>query len=279
MIEPISAQLCEKTVWQEMAASWKDPETAQSKVSFENTGMAHLNLSALITFCPFYEPGDLATSQLSPAPAEIGESRVANKWKALQSVLGAAAKYQHETGNEFCLTAVFANKGVLLGAEPTDEDSIRLAHHGEVYQQAIGDFCTNLDIPLTFTDYTECSVSFPDFVNPSDEIPVEGLETDFDMNTPGFVVDALNTFSANCDLPTKLTQNRGTRRKIEYLTEAFGPETTFWLTAGYLAFDYKIPEMVGKGGVYLATERFAPIFRISNLTPSLKQLARVNISA
>lgn len=237
------------------------------------------NLSALVTFCPLYQPGDLATSQLMAAPAKIGESRVAGKWQALQSVLGAMASYQHKTGKELSVTAVFANRGVLLGTEPTAADVERLAHHGEVYQKAISAFCADSGVACDFTDYEELDVPISQFVNPGEAIPDSDSATSFQIGSPGYVLDALNSYAKKLNLPTQLTQNRDTRRKIGDLTKSFGPETAFWLTAGYLAFDYKIPELVGEGGVYLGTERFAPIFRIATLTPGLRSMARVEISA
>ena len=56
-------------------------------------------------------------------------------------------------------------------------------------------------------------------------------------------------------------------------------EGVFWLTTGYLAFDYRIPEIVGENGVYLATERFEPLFGISTFTSGLKEMPRVSLKA
>lgn len=58
-----------------------------------------------------------------------------------------------------------------------------------------------------------------------------------------------------------------------------GVETTFWMVAGYLAFDYQIPEILGQGGLYISAERFGPIFKIARLTPALNEMARIEVKA
>lgn len=245
------------------------------------------NIQVLFTFCPLYQQGALQNSELLASPSGITESRVAGKWDALQKVVSTM---QTAIGNTGVLevTVVFANRGVLLNHMPTEADEEALTYHEELYRQAVTQFFSGKGVAAKFLTYnsTETRVHFPKFVNPNDDIPNLSRFEDtarrniLDADDPNTMIELLNHYMKGFGLESAIpVVNKKVRQTLKDLIKAFGSKTAFWLVAGYLAFDGKISELVGENGVYMATERFAPLFKIARLTPSLYNMTRVEIPA
>lgn len=257
----------------------KGLETAIRKAWWESSGvnldqLQHPLVNALITLCPLYQPGSLSSSKILHPPTSIEQSRVANKWPALKTVLGAMSDYLTTADGQLSLVAVFAGRGVLLSQTPTEGDSVALEAHVDIYKQAVSEFCNQNQIDLTFTTQDELGVRFPQFVNPRGRIPDDCPDAN--------LIDLMNKYLQAEGNKTEVVNNRKNRVLLEKLHDLGGKtsrENVFWLVTGYLAFDHLIPNLVGSNGVYLATERFEPLFGISNMTPKLKELPRVHIKA
>lgn len=249
------------------------PESAT--VNFDVLEGAVIN--TLITFCPLYKPGALKESQLTMPPVSIEESRVANKWAAVKKVLAAIQGYLTSVAGELNLHAVFANKAVLLAQEPTDGDYQVLGEHSAVYKSVLNQFCYEQGINCSYNTYTDLAVPGSDFVNPIAKVPGA---------TNGLIwrqlIGYFNTFLESEGIPSRVVDNKKNRRLVEKLHSLGGKTTSeevYWLVTGYLAFDHIIPKLVGANGLYIATERFEPLFGISNMTPSLKAMPRIHLKA
>jgi hypothetical protein len=88
-------------------------------------------------------------------------------------------------------------------------------------------------------------------------------------------------FNKYLDLPVTVIDNKKSRKVIDRVMTMNGINfsSAFWLIGGYLAFDHKMQNLIGRNGIYLASERFDPLFYISKLTPSLDELTRIQIRA
>lgn len=233
---------------------------------------------ALFTFCPLYTAGkSLAETTLMTGNISIENSRVANKWKALQTVLIMMSENLQAYGRDFDITVVFANKGVLLNGEPSPADIAALSKHEMLYRQTVSEFCTVRNINHCFYNYDELGVVFPPFVNPNSPIVAyeEGLNTEAERE----IIAQINTLLQNLNVPNQIKDNKDSRRVIKDLINSFGFENTFWIVAGYLPFDFMIPKIIGRNGVYLSAERFGALHRIAKLTQELKGLTRIEIDA
>lgn len=233
--------------------------------------------SILFTLCPLYLLGPLSESGLMLPPASITESRVARKWQALTDVVSVLDNYFKSIGGRVNLTAVFASRGVLLASEPDSDHQQAIIHHNDIYQEAIEEFCKSRGIEYNFVNYHELQVNIPDFVDPNSQIP----EVDDEGNSKNPLVNAINRYLENQQIPSHLLDNKNNRRLVSKIAsiEGVGLNGAFWLIAGYMAFDYMIPTLAGNNGLYLATERFEPLFGISHFTLGLKAMPRVKIKA
>jgi hypothetical protein len=181
-------------------------------------------------------------------------------------------------GGNLDVTAVFANKGVLLAGEPIQEEFEKLHGHNGVYKAAFTGFCNDQGIKHTYTNYTELGIPGPDFVNPKESIagPHKGVYS------PEEIIKHLNDFLVSVGLPPYVEgngRNKKVIKKMHHLGGQTSSDEVYWLTAGYLSFDHMIPKLVGDTGLYIATERFEPLFGISNMTPELKGMARLQLKA
>lgn len=228
------------------------------------------DIKALFTLCPLYEIGQLQDAGLVKFPGAIESSRVAGKWKGIQNVLERLSQYAITKGGSLDLSVVFANKGVLLNVQPRAEDEETLKYHELLYKNEVAIFCQKCGIDFTFLNYDDCNIVFPRFVDPNSPIPATGNS----------MIDSLNQYMESLGLPNAITsKNKKTRRLLKDISESFGEKAAFWLVAGYLAFDHKIPEMIGENGIYISTERFDPLFRIAGLTKALEVLTRIEVKA
>lgn len=257
---PTGLERAIKNVWQE-----------STMVNFSK--LQNSTLKVLLTFCPLYQQGSLEQSRIMLPPASISQSRVGRKWDALQVVIGAMHSYLSSVGGKMEVSAVFANKGVLLGHAPTKKDEEALIHHSVLYKEAVDSYFNQKGIDYSYLTYEDLDANFPTFVNPSAAIPSSG---------PNLIAQINEYLQDQGISTTQVTSNKSGRRLIEKLHNLGGrmsAEAVFWLIMGYLAFDHMIPQIVGKNGLYLATERFEPLFGISNFTPALKEMPRINIKA
>lgn len=268
---------------------WNAVQTSGVEVNIvhgEKLGQANV-VHALFTFCPLYDKSSLAESGLISSPAQISDSRVANKWEADKKVVGSLSTALKQQGRNLAVTIILADKGVMLNHDSTKADQDALDYHAQVYQKALGEFCEENGIAVRFMRYQDeaLDVHFPTFVNPNAEIPYiqrpEGFDRRgvADATEPQTMADLLKEYMQSLGVDALPVINKKVRETLKELIKAFGANTTFWMVAGYLAFDYKIPTLLGEGGVYLSTERFSPIFRVARLTPSLNEMARIEIKA
>lgn len=255
---------------------------AWSESSCVNIGRIYNpNVRAVVTLCPLYKPGILDESSLLIKEVSIAESRVSNKWLALQKVLGGMNQYLQRVGGALELTAVFANKGILFNGYPGEADYATISKHSTVYEEAVSTFCKKQGIAYIYNSYDNLSVPFPSFVNPTDDPPLLNKDGSVWMREESKMITQLNELGQKIALPFQIIDNKKNRTIVEKIRRIQGISCTgaFWLIAGYLAFDYRLPELTGENGVYIATERYEPLFGITNMTPGLKELPKVKIKA
>lgn len=265
--------------WQEVTKSW------EGGVNVVLHGNPHINpqTKALVALCPLYASGGLAESKLLLNPSSIAESRVGNKWKAITQVTAAINDQLQKAGGNLELFVVFANKGVLLGKEPTAAEEQALVAHDMLYKDVVSNFCKDKGITLKYYNYGELGVHFPTFVDLRK--PVH-----FTKEMPGNITKSgsdgvwcLNNLLEQYNIPTVVPDNKDSRHVMTSLFKMQGISYSgiFNLAIGYLAFDHMIPGLLDNDqeGIYLTAERFAPLLGIPALTPDLKKLRRVCINA
>ncbi len=233
------------------------------------------HVNALITPCPLYAPGDLSASTIALHPQSIADSRVGKKWSATTTAVEALTGYLRERQGDLELTVAFADTGVLLSHVPEIEHHDAVANHIGLYQGEIDTFCQERGIKYSFTTFSDLGVNFPRFVNLREKPPTL-KPTDYEADSNS-VLEALNEYLVKQGIPNHIHNNKTARNRINDLMKANGVETTFWLVAGYLAFDYMIPALLGQNGVYMSVERFDPVFRIASLTEGLKGYPRLEV--
>jgi len=253
---------------------WPESQIIQGDYSLEINP-----LSGAVVFCPLYGQGPLENSRLINSPLKFSDSRVYQKNLAYSRVISGVSQYIASLGGEVVLKAVFADRGVLLGKNPDNEDLDALNYHKRLYGDFIVDLCVKNGIRShNLQSYEDLSVEFPKFVDPRLQIPQDDEAGLMVEKTSSKIIGMLNK---HLGLPFEILDNKRSRKVIERVMGMNGIDfnAAFWLIGGYLAFDYKIASMIGKNGLYLASERFDPLFYISKLTPSLDGLTRVQIKA
>ena len=258
--------------WSQVEKAWPETTVANKKEIpwGEKTEVC-------IVLCPLYSPGVLEESTLVQPPASIEDSRVANKVNAYTTMIHAINGYISGLGGETHLNIVFANKGVLFAGKPSTEQNKALSHHKEVYINFFYSFCKNNKIGMEFSDYNDWKVDFPTFVDPNASIPQELILLKGIKDLPeSKMLAQLNQYFG-----LQIEDSKKNRHAIERILnmESLGYNATFWLIAGYLAFDNKISDIIGPKGIYIAAERFEPLFGIARLTKSLKESARIQLKA
>lgn len=235
------------------------------------------NMKALVVFCPLYAHGSLETSELLGEGASIESSRVGGKWQVIKHLLNTMASGLHDLGGNMELIAILANKGVLLKHQPTQKDEKALDYHNLAYQKAVEDLTKQIGITCQYTNYDELGVNYPRFINPQASIP--GIADDIldtDIIDVHQLVQALNIILFN-SIKQPIADNKDTRRALSYLVNSFGLKSAFWLASSYPPFDQMIPQIIGQNGVYLSAERFGGLFKITNLTPGVKKMTRLEL--
>ncbi len=228
-----------------------------------------INAKACIVLCPLYSPGSLEESRLIAPPATITDSRVSRKVEAYEAAVSALHSKLKSLGGSLDLMVVFANKGVLGDHDHSEE--WKLDYHQGLYQSRFAKLSGDAGVQVNFYDYDELGIEFPVFVG-NKPLP-EG------MVVPNQEVEKtmLGYFDQLLKLSFALSTNKDARKVVKNIMggENMGFESAFWDIAGYLAFDWKIHELIGEAGIYIMAERFDPLFWIYKLTPSLKRVNKV----
>jgi hypothetical protein len=238
--------------------------------------LASPKINVCMVFCPLYAHGELSDSKIIFPPDEILDSRVAGKFEAYMPVINSMQKYLKDFGGGIDLTAVFANKGVILSDEPQDKHKEALDYHAELYKNAMNELSKTLEIPVNFYDYESLGVNFPQFYNPQKAVMPENIYIEPEMRPESQMINALNQYFGD---HSPIEDNKTNRKVVKSILQFKGTsfEAAFWLIAGYLAFDPKIPDLIGENGVYLVSERADSLFWISKLTSTLDKLTRVQV--
>lgn len=233
-------------------------------------------VNVCVVYCPLYAYGELSDSKIIFPPSGISDSRVVGKFKAYLPVISSMQKCLKDFGRGINLTAVFANKGVILAEEPQQKHKEAIAYHKQLYNEATFKLSDALDIPVTFYDYDDLGVNFPRFYNPQETQLPENVNIEQILKPESQMISVLNQyFGFTIPIEDNKTNRKVVKSILQLKDTTF--EAAFWLIAGYLAFDFKIPKLVGENGVYLVSERADSLFWISKLTPSLDKLTRVQI--
>ena len=270
MKESENTYLNSRTLWENVAKSAPGVLVLHEKEIFEP------NLDVCVVFCPLYAHGELSDSKIIFPPSTIDDSRVAGKFTAYLPTISSMHKYLKDFGGGVHLTAVFANKGVILSEKPMSEHNEALAYHKELYYEASLKLSQILDMPVTFYSYDDLGINFPQFYNPKEAQLPENIRIDSNSNPETQIISALNQYF-NFLVP--IINNKTSRKVVKSVLQMKNTtlEAAFWLIAGYLAFDPMIPEIIGEKGVYVVSERADSLFWISKLTPKLDSLTRVQI--
>ena len=259
--------------WSQIKNAWPETSVVNPKdINFSS------QTEVCVVLCPLYLPGKLEESKLMPYPAIINGSRVANKMNAYLSVINLMNNCISEFGGKMNLNVVFANKGVLFSGKPGKDQLGYLKHHKDIYAQFFNDFGKMSGININFFDYDDFGVQFPIFVDPKASIPVEIADIEWSGPSESKMIFQLN----KClNLPIAIEDTKKSRHAVKRVLDMEGTtyESAFWIIAGYLAFDYKIADIIGQNGIYIAAERFEPLFGIARLTKSLRELTKVQLKA
>ncbi len=228
-----------------------------------------------VIYCPLYAPGSLSESRLIKQPLGITDSRVANKVSTYLTTIKSLNESLKLEDKNLYLKAILSNKGVLFAHDDTSEVAHDLEYHKQILQETTQLFCLQEGIEYDFSDYQSLEVNFPVFVDPSASLPVETPDR---ANPKSAMIDCLNSY---LDLPVPIENTKRNRNVIRGILgmDGISFESAFWLIAGYLAFDYKLADLLGENGVYLVAERFDPLFAISKLTQALDKKTRIQIKA
>ena len=257
--------------WSQVEKSWPDTYVADKREIVLGE-----KIEVCVVLCPLYSPGKLDESTLMLPPASIKDSRVANKVNAYMTTIYAMNGYLSGLGGQMHLNMVFANKGVLFAGKHGPVQEKALLHHKAVYTEAWNRFGRLNKIGIEFSDYDDWGVKFPVFVDPKATVPTDLQEVLGIKYLPeSKMIAQLNTYFGK-----NIIDNKKNRHTVERtLSMGVDYNAAFWLIAGYLAFDDNIANIVGPTGIYIAAERFEPLFGIAKFTESLKGLTRVQLKA
>lgn len=256
---------------------WEAVKTASpGALVLHEKEFAQPNLNVCVVYCPLYAHGELSDSKIIYPPSGILDSRVAGKFMAYLPAITSMQNYLKDFGGGISLSAVFANKGVILSEEPKQEHKEALAYHKKLYDTATLKLCDALNMPATCYDYTDLGVNFPEFYNPQKTSLPENVKIDQVLQPEPQMISILNQyFKFAVPIENNKTNRKVIKSILQFKDTTF--EAAFWLIAGYLAFDPKIPKLIGNDGVYMVSERADSLFWISKLTPDLDKLTRVQI--
>ena len=234
------------------------------------------NINVCMVFCPLYAHGELSDSKIIFPPEKILDSRVAGKFEAYIPAICSMQKYLKDYGGGVNLTAVFANKGVILSEQPQEKHKLALDYHKKLYSEVVNKLADTLNMTVNFSDYESLGVDFPQFYNPQKAFMPENTHFDPDARLESQMISALNQyFGDHVPIEDNKTNRKVIKSILQFKDTSF--EAAFWLIAGYLAFDPKIPDLIGENGVYLVSERADSLFWISKLTPTLDKLTRIQL--
>lgn len=265
-----------RALWGETEAAWPETKVINPKQDFPR------EIKAVFALCPLYAAGSLSESDLLLGPCSIAESRVGQKWEALKTTIGAMDGYLDRVGGNLEATVIFANKGVLLNHQSGQREVSALSGHEEVYRAAVGEFFAGLNVDHEFYNYDDLGVRFDRFVDPKKEIPISPTEAPkgvMESRAGSRMIWLLNHYLNTQAIPGEVVDNKKNRKPVEQLIKSFGFTPTFWIVAGYLAFDHLLPDLLGDNGIYLSAERFGQLFKIARFTEGLKTKPRVEITA
>lgn len=234
----------------------------------------------VVILCPLYAPGTLADSTLIPNPGSISESRVGGKWTVYKQVMAAADDYLKLAGERLKVHAVFADRGILLAHAPGTADHSAADRHSEVYRAAFEGFCSPRGIQYTYSTFTDIGVALPRFFTVgSERIPGVDLEDPSLEQRQGTMIDLVNEYLRRIGEPTWIVNNNDNRKRMKDLLNmaVATPSMVFDLVAGYVAFDYRLPGIAGKTGMYLQAERMGQLLTIANFTDESRSMPRIDV--
>ena len=263
-----------KVYWASVEKSWPEISVVNKKDVFGESA------NVCVVLSPLYAQGDLRSAGLIKPPFGISESRVAGKILAYKKVLESMSESIRQTGYEMNLLAVLADKGVLFHGKPGKEEDGALEYHCQLYNDELSALAKTKGFNFTLQSYSGLGVKFPTFVDLSAPIPSElvGLADGLNSKSaPEYeMITLLNEYFNLSIAPSKKN-----RHVVERVLSMNGMDFNgaFWLIAGYLAFDAKIPEIAGANGIYLVAERLEPMFGISRFTEKLKNMTRIQLKA
>lgn len=232
-----------------------------------------VNPKVCVVLCPLYTPGPLEESNLLASPFGISDSRVVNKIHAYSNVLEALQSSIGEWGGKLDLKIAFANKGVLGNHNESEVE--QLVYHEEVYRKWFANLNQKLNIDINFFNYNDLGINFPTFID------MDRLPENLSIPTKDGEKYMLESFNQLLVLASVVPTNKDARKVVKNIVggEGFNFVSAFWVIAGYLAFDWKIHQLIGDGGIYIMAERFDPLFWIYKLTPSLKRVNKILLKA
>ncbi len=270
--ETTRTEYANQDLWSLMESSWPGA-VVKNKENFKFGPVSNV----CIVLCPLYKKGDIKRTDILDVGESLEESRVFGKTKAYEAALRALSFSLQKTSSSLRVNFVIANKGVLLERNPVAEDYEKLKYHNELYTRLIDEWAQIMGFEYILTDYFERGIDFPEFVRVTQKIPKNTEHSeDINKNEPFLLIEYLNRYLK----PVELIQNNGNNRHVaKSLIKAFGLNAAFWLTAGYLVFDHKIPEIIGENGIYIVSERFDPLYSIVKFTPNLEKLTRIQLKA
>lgn len=261
---------------QKTKMSWIDVERpiGESTVQVSNKpSLVSDKVKVLMALCPLYAQGTLRDSRLLQNPKSIEESRVGGKWTVYSEIISRMSESLLALGVDLELKIVFADTGILLGHEPTKDDTNAVNSHNYLYMEEVSKLLNPKGIPYTYTSHSELGVTVPRFFNTQEKTPIRGTITQEGM------IEKVNSYLKSIGSEGKIKQTNDSRRVVFNFMNmnSLGLDMAFWLMAGYVGFDYKIPQIAGNDGIYMQSERFGQLLQLAKLTEELKSMARINI--
>lgn len=135
-------------------------------------------LHIMIPVCPLYKHSEsLNDSVLIDSPKSIEQSRVAQKWDAVKSILDLLHTLKSSLLQEISIdiTILLADLGIIC----TSEENIlqRLIQHQKVYETATQHLAESYpELGIHFTTYSAIGVNCSLVINPNETIPIEFSE-------------------------------------------------------------------------------------------------------
>ncbi len=243
--------------------------------NFSEAGFASNEIRALAVLCPLYNKSSLGDSELIPDPKELEESRVGAKFQIYVDAARVLNDFALATGRSATFEMLFADTGVLLRRNPTQEDICALGTHRKLYEEAAEKAFHGTGISFRIRSFSEL------IEQPITMIPRFIMTHSGEGAMPSAkhlmyeISRELKSMGINAELASKSIKNSliGEMTKMNGAT----PETLKGLVETYIASELSFRDILGNSGIFVNAERFSPLLRMPDILKALNGMQRVDV--